>query len=98
MRVMTSAYKILRVLAAAAIAAAPVAAAYGQGNPFMPKMSLGGGDKKKLTPEEQEKKQQLDDAYKSATNKIPDQKPSDPWAGVRTTPNAPATAPKKNQQ
>ncbi len=96
MPVMTSAHKFLRVfLAAAAIAATPVAAAYGQ---LMPKLSLGGGEQKKLTPEEQEKKQQLDDAYKSATSKIPDQKPSDPWANVRPTPNAPATAPKKTQQ
>jgi len=98
MRAMTLAHKFLRVfLPAAAIAATPVATAYGQ-NPLMPKFSLGAGDQKKLSPEEQEKKQQLDDAYKSATNKIPDQKPNDPWAGVRPTPNAPATAPKKNQQ
>jgi len=98
MRVMTLAQLLRVLLPAAAIAAMPVAAAYGQMNPLMPKLSVGGGEQRKLTPEEQEKKRQLDDAYKAATAKIPDQKPNDPWATVRPTPNAPATAPKKNQQ
>jgi hypothetical protein len=50
---------------------------------------------KKVTPEEAEKQQQLDDAYKSATNKIPDQqKSNDPWAVVRPA----APAPKKKPQ
>src|ERR1700689_1345188 len=98
MPVMTLAHKFLRVfLPAAAIATTPVAAAYAQMSPLMPKLSLGGGEQKKLTPEEQEKKQQLDDAYKSATSKIPDQKPNDPWSGVRLAPNATATGSKKNQ-
>ena len=62
MPVMTLAHKFLRVfLPAAAIATTPVAAAYGQMSPLMPKLSLGGGEQKKLTPEEQEKKQQLDE-------------------------------------
>jgi len=55
------------------------------GNPFAPKMSLGG-EKRQLTPEEQEKQKQLDADYKKATNKIPDQKTGDPWGGVRPTP------------
>jgi hypothetical protein len=80
------------LLPAAAIAAVPVAAAYAQMNPIMPKFSLGS-DARKLTPEEQEKKQQLDDAYKAATNKIPDQRSNDPWADVRQTP-APKNKPK----
>jgi hypothetical protein len=51
---------------------------------------------RKLTPDEIEKQQQLDDAYKAATNKIPDQKSNDPWAVVR--PTAPSPAPKKKPQ
>jgi hypothetical protein len=67
------------------------------GNPFMPKMSLGEKEKKQLTPEEQERQRQLDKDYKAATNKIPDQKAAtDPWASVRPSPTAPA--PKKKQQ
>ena len=56
----------------------------------MPSMSLQGEPKRKLTPEEQAKQDALDKDYKSATNKIPDQKVNDPWATVRPTP-----APKK---
>jgi hypothetical protein len=55
-------------------------------NPFMPGMSLGGKEQKQLTPEEQEKQKQLDADYKAATKKIPDQKSTDPWGGVRPTP------------
>ncbi len=53
-------------------------------------------EKKPLTPDELERQQKLDDAYKAATNKIPDQKSNDPWAVVR--PAAPAPAPKKKPQ
>ena len=59
----------------------------------MPSISLGGEPKRKLTPEEQERQDALDKAYKSATNKIPDQKQNDPWATVRPAPGTPA--PKK---
>lgn len=62
----------------------------------MPTISLGGEQKRKLTPEEQEKQDELDKAYKSATNKIPDQKANDPWATVRPAPATPA--PKKKPQ
>ncbi|MGB8628768.1 MAG: hypothetical protein WCD69_05165 [Xanthobacteraceae bacterium] len=55
-------------------------------NPLMPGMSLGGKERKQLTPEEQEKQKQLDADYKAATKKIPDQKATDPWGGVRPTP------------
>jgi hypothetical protein len=55
-------------------------------NPFMPKMSLGEKEKKQLTPEEQERQKQLDQDYKAATTKIPDQNAADPWADVRPTP------------
>ena len=33
---------------------------------------------------------QIDNDYKAATSKIPDQKANDPWAAVRPTPTAPA--------
>ncbi len=52
--------------------------------------------KRPLTQEEVDKQRQLDEAYKSATNKIPDQKSNDPWAVVR--PSAPTPAPKKKPQ
>jgi hypothetical protein len=79
---------------ALAIAALLTEAAYAQGPGILaPKMSLQG-DEKHLTPEEQEKKKELDDAYKAATSKIPDQTTTnDPWATVRPAPSAPA--PKK---
>jgi hypothetical protein len=33
---------------------------------------------------------QIDNDYKAATSKIPDQKANDPWAEIRPTPTAPA--------
>jgi hypothetical protein len=39
---------------------------------------------------------QIDNDYKAATSKIPDQKANDPWGAIRPTP--PAPAPKKKQQ
>jgi hypothetical protein len=53
-------------------------------------------DKRPLTQDEVDKQRKLDEAYKSATNKIPDQKSNDPWAVVR--PTAPTPAPKKKPQ
>ncbi len=53
-------------------------------------------EQKHLTPEEQEQHKKLDDSYKAATSKIPNQKANDPWADVRPPPTAPA--PKKKQQ
>jgi hypothetical protein len=64
---------------------------------FKPGISLTPEDRP-LTPEEKEKRKAVDDAYKSAIEKIPDkQKPVDPWGTIR--PN-PATSPnvKKGQQ
>jgi hypothetical protein len=40
---------------------------------------------KHLTPEEQEQQDKLDDVYKAATKKIPDQKAPDPGASARET-------------
>jgi hypothetical protein len=62
----------------------------------MPSFSLQGDKKRPLTPEEQERQKQLDNDYKAATNKIPEQKANDPWANVRPTPTVPA--PKKKQK
>jgi len=62
----------------------------------MPGVHLGGEQKRPLTPEEKERQKQLDDDYKAATNKTPNQKANDPWANVRPTPTVPT--PKKKQQ
>jgi len=62
----------------------------------MPSISLQGDKKRPLTPEEQERQKQLDNDYKAATGKIPNQKATDPWADVRPTPAVPA--PKKRQK
>jgi hypothetical protein len=62
----------------------------------MPSMSLQGEKKRALTPEEQERQKQIDNDYKAATSKIPDQKANDPWADVRPRPAVPA--PKKKQK
>jgi hypothetical protein len=52
----------------------------------MPSMSLHNGPKQ-LTPEEQAKQKAIDDAYKAATQKIPDkQVANDPWGNVRSLP------------
>jgi hypothetical protein len=67
-------------------------------------MSLQGDKKRQLTPEEQERRKQIDNDYKAATSKIPDQKANDPWAAIRPTPSTPGPktptvpAPKKKQQ
>ena len=53
-------------------------------------------EKPKPTQEEVEKQQRLDDAYKAATTKIPDQKSNDPWGVVR--PTSPAPSAKKKTQ
>ncbi len=53
-------------------------------SPFKPQ------DKPRPTQDQIEKQQRLDDAYKAATNKIPDQKSGDPWGAVRPASSAPA--------
>jgi hypothetical protein len=53
-------------------------------------------EQKHLTPEEQEQQKKLDNSYKAATKKIPDQKANDPWADVRQAPTVPAQ--KKKQK
>lgn len=50
----------------------------------MPGIDLSG-DHPQLTKEEQEKRKAVDDAYKSAINKLPDKKkPADPWGDIRS--------------
>ena len=64
----------------------PGTSALPQGNPIMPKFSIGDKEKRPLTPEEQERQKQIDADYKAATSKIPAQKAPDPWADVRQAP------------
>jgi hypothetical protein len=89
---------VLRILPAAAVVAMLTGTAYAQ-SPLMPRFSLGEGPRK-LSPEEQQKKDELDNAYKQATTKIPDKQLDDPWATVRPTPSTPTPTPtpKKKQQ
>jgi hypothetical protein len=53
-------------------------------------------EQKKLTSEQQKYQQELDDSYKAAQKKIPAQKPTDPWADMRSAPAASSS--KKNPQ
>jgi len=53
-------------------------------------------EKPRLTPEEIARQKAIDDAYKAATKKIPDQQSNDPWSDVRPAPNPPPT-PKTKQ-
>jgi|SRR5215471_8616504 len=84
--------KLLLVAAALAVLTGSASAQ----NPLMPGVSLGGEQKRQLTPEEQERQKQIDNDYKAAAKKIPDQKAIDPWADVRTGPTV--AAPKRKQQ
>jgi hypothetical protein len=81
-----------KILLTAAIAAALTGSALAQMP--MPSISLGG-DKPPPTPEQLEKQKIIDKAYRSATQKIPDKKPVDPWGNVRPSP---ATASQKASQ
>ena len=78
--------KLLLVAAALAVLTGSASAQ----NPLMPGVSLGGQQKRQLTPEEQERRKQIDNDYKAATSKVPDQKATDPWADVRPTPGTPS--------
>jgi hypothetical protein len=51
----------------------------------MPPPGLRGGQHI-LTPEEK----QIDNDYKAARSKIPDQKPNDPWGAIRPAPSTPS--------
>jgi Spy/CpxP family protein refolding chaperone len=95
--------KVLRTFAAAgALVVLTAAGASAQGvtmdNGMMGFSPFKQTEKRKLTPEEMEKQQQLDDAYKAATNKIPDQKSNDPWGAVRPTSPTPTAKKKTSTQ
>jgi hypothetical protein len=60
----------------------------------MPPLSLQK-EEKRVTPEQRARQKKLDEDYKAATSRIPDQKPNDPWTNIRPTPAAPAA--KKKQ-
>jgi hypothetical protein len=63
----------------------------------MPGISLDPGPRP-LTPEEKEKQKAIENAYKSAIGKIPDQKkPVDAWGGIRQNP-PPSSRSKQGQQ
>ena len=81
-----------RIVPLAGVLALMTAYAFAQG---MPPISLRPNERT-LTPEERERQKQIDDDYKAATKKIPEQRANDPWAAIRPTPTAPA--PKKKQQ
>jgi hypothetical protein len=52
----------------------------------MPPPTSPRGGQHILTPEEK----QIDNDYKAATSKIPDQKPNDPWGAIRPAPSTPS--------
>jgi hypothetical protein len=64
----------------------------GSSSAQMPAINLAPTDRQ-LTPEEVEKRRTVDDSYKSAIKKIPDQKHiDDPWGNLRSnTPASPKT-------
>ncbi len=60
---------------------------------------LGGEQRRQLMLQQIRERQwqnKLDNAYKAATSKIPEQKLNDPWGDVRPAPTVPA--PKKKNQ
>jgi hypothetical protein len=86
---------ILRLVICTAAASAILTASASAQMP-MPGFSLHD-DAPKRTPEEQEHDKAIDDAYRSASKKIPDKQPADPWGGVRQSQPAPAPSTKKTQ-
>ncbi len=51
---------------------------------------LGAQQKPPLTPEERERQKHIDNDYKAATSKVPDQTAKDPWSDVRPAPSIPS--------
>ena len=64
-----------------------------------PSINVPNSDQKRLLTlqkiQEQQRQKRLDDAYKAANKKIPNQAPRDPWGDVRNAPSAPAEQKKK---
>jgi hypothetical protein len=84
---------LLKILHTGAIIALLTGVASAQ---MLPSINLGSQDRP-MTPEEKEKQKAIEDAYKSAIRKIPEQKPVDPWGAVRQNPS-PASKSKQGQQ
>jgi len=68
----------MRVIISASILALLTVPAYSQA------LNLMRDDKPQMTDEQKKKNEDIDKAYKSATQQLPDRVPSnDPWASVR---------------
>jgi hypothetical protein len=79
-----------KLIVAGATLALLTGTAYAQTGFPMPSMSLGK-DKPPPTQEEIDRQKAIDNAYNSATKKIPEkQGAADPWGSVRTNPPPPA--------
>jgi hypothetical protein len=100
--------KALRILArtfvsAGAMLALTAAGASAQGVGVSPDGQLSFSpfkqqDKRPMTQDEVDRQKALDNAYKAATNKIPEQKSTDPWGNVRTSAPTPAAKKKTTTQ
>ena len=91
---MTMTRSLLRRLASAAAIVALLTGAAAAQFPT-PSVSLQP-EQRKLTPDELARQKAIDQAYRSATAKIPEKKVDDPWSDVR--PATPGPAAKKKQQ
>ena len=78
-------------------AGAIIALLTGAASAQMPMPGINLSPDRQMTPEEKEKQKVIENAYKSAIEKIPDKKPpADPWGAVRST--TPSSKPKQGQQ
>ena len=72
----------MRIIIGILMAMLLVSPAYSQ---LKPSINLAP-EKEPLTEQEKERQKVIDDAYRAATKKIPDQKPAtDPWGNMRDT-------------
>jgi len=86
-----------KLIQAGAALALLTGAAYAQTGFPMPSISLGQ-DKPPPTPEQIERQKAIDNAYNSATKKIPDKKEAaDPWGNVRPSQPQPKSNPNAAQ-
>jgi hypothetical protein len=78
-------------------AGAIIALLTGAASAQIPMPGINLSPDRQMTPEEKEKQKVIENAYKSAIEKIPDKKPpADPWGAVRST--TPSSKPKQGQQ
>ena len=74
-------------------AGAIIALLTGAASAQIPMPGINLSPDRQMTPEEKEKQKVIENAYKSAIEKIPDKKPpADPWGAVRST--TPSSKPK----